>query len=82
MYIISILLLIKTWGDLAIYENYVPLTEYTGDVPFKTMAEFVPGGKMDLLNFLIILVLIEIVILFHAVLETFVRAVWRIICYC
>jgi len=51
VYVISILLLVKTWGNLAIYENYIPLTEYKGDVPFKTMAEFIPGGKIELLNF-------------------------------
>ena len=50
-YIVSILLFAKTWGGLAIYENNIPLTEYTGDVPFKTMAEFVPGGKIELINF-------------------------------
>lgn len=51
VYVVSILLLLKTWGTLAIYENYIPLTEYKGDVPFKTMAEFIPGGKIELLNF-------------------------------
>lgn len=51
VYVISILLLVKTWGNLAIYENYIPLTEYNGDVPFKTMAEFIPGGRIELLNF-------------------------------
>ncbi len=50
IYVVALILLLKTWGNLMIYENYIPLTEYTGDVPFKTMAEFVPNGQMELMN--------------------------------
>lgn len=48
--VIAIAILFKTLGNYMIYENYVPLSEYTGEVPFKTMAEFVPGGEMELMN--------------------------------
>ena len=37
-------------GDQMIYENYIPLTEYTKDMPFATMEDFLPGGEMKLMN--------------------------------
>ncbi len=46
----AFILLLKVLGDNVIYENYIVLEEYTGDVPFKTMEDFVPGGKMKLMN--------------------------------
>lgn len=48
--VIAIAFLIKTLGNYMIYENYMPLAEYAGEVPFKTMVEFVPGGKMERMN--------------------------------
>ena len=50
IYVVALVFLLKTWGNLMIYENYIPLTAYTGDVPFKTMAEFVPNGQIELMN--------------------------------
>ena len=32
------------------YENYIPLADYKGDMPFKTMEDFVTDGKMQLMN--------------------------------
>lgn len=50
LYIAALLLLFGIWGDKILYEEYVPLTEYTGEVPFATMEDFLPGGEMKLMN--------------------------------
>lgn len=50
VYVVALVLLVKVWSDNVVYENYIPLTEYTGDVPFKTMEDFIPDGKMELAN--------------------------------
>ena len=49
-YLAAILLFCKTVGDQKIYEKYIPLTEYTKDMPFATMEDFLPDGKMELMN--------------------------------
>ena len=33
-----------------IYEEYIPLTEYTKDMPFATLEDFLPGGERKLMN--------------------------------
>lgn len=50
VYVVAIVLLLKILGDNVIYENYIPLADYEGDMPFKTMEDFVPDGKMQLMN--------------------------------
>ena len=50
IYIVAIVLLVRVWSQHVAYEQYIPLTEYTGDVPFRTMAELLPDGKMQLMN--------------------------------
>ena len=48
--VIAVLLLLKCMGKSVIYEDYVPLDSYKGEVPFKTMEDFVPNGTMHLMN--------------------------------
>lgn len=50
VYIIAIVLFFRVLGNNMMYENYIPLEEYAGDVPFKTMEDFIPDGKMSLMN--------------------------------
>lgn len=50
VYVIAIILLFALFGDYISYEKYIPLEEYTGDMPFKTMQDFGPGGEMHLMN--------------------------------
>lgn len=50
LYVVALILLLKVIGDNVNNENYIPLKEYTDDVPFKTMEDFVPDGKMKLMN--------------------------------
>ncbi len=50
LYIVAILLFLKLMGDQIIYEEYIPLTEYTKDMPFATMEDFLPGGERKLMN--------------------------------
>lgn len=50
LYIVAILLFLKLMGDQIIYEEYVPLAEYTKDMPFATMEDFLPGGERKLIN--------------------------------
>lgn len=50
VYIVALVLLLKVWSEQVIYENYIPLAEYTGDVPFSTMEDFIGGGEMKLMN--------------------------------
>lgn len=50
IYIAAIVLFLKLMGDQMIYEEYIPLTEYTKDMPFATMEDFLPEGKMELMN--------------------------------
>ena len=50
LYVVAILLFLKLMGDQIIYEEYVPLTEYTKDMPFATMEDFLPGGERKLMN--------------------------------
>ncbi len=50
VYVVAIVLFFKVIGNNVMYENYIPLKEYTGDVPFKTMEDFIPDGKMELMN--------------------------------
>lgn len=50
IYIGAIFLFLKQMGDQMIYEGYIPLTEYTKDMPFATMEDFLPGGERELIN--------------------------------
>ena len=50
LYVVAILLFLKLMGDQIIYEEYVPLAEYTKDMPFATMEDFLPGGERKLMN--------------------------------
>ena len=50
VYLGAIILFLKLMGDHMIYENYIPLKEYTKEMPFATMEDFLPGGKMELMN--------------------------------
>lgn len=49
-YIVAILFFLKLIGNQIIYEEYVPLEEYTKDMPFATMEDFLPGGERELIN--------------------------------
>ncbi len=50
IYIAAIFLFLKLMGDQIIYEEYVPLKDYTKDMPFATMEDFLPGGERKLIN--------------------------------
>ena len=50
VYLVAIFLFLKLMGDHMIYEKYIPLSDYTGEMPFATMEDFLPGGKMKLMN--------------------------------
>ncbi|MBO5069506.1 MAG: DUF2812 domain-containing protein [Roseburia sp.] len=50
IYIAAIFLFLKLMGDQIIYEEYIPLTEYSKDMPFATMEDFLPGGERKLMN--------------------------------
>ena len=50
IYIAAIFLFLKLMGDQIIYEEYIPLTEYTENMPFATMEDFLPGGERKLMN--------------------------------
>lgn len=50
IYIAAIFLFLKLMGDQMIYETYIPLSEYTKDMPFATMEDFLPGGERKLMN--------------------------------
>lgn len=50
IYIAAIFLFLKLMGDQMTYETYIPLSEYTKDMPFATMKDFLPGGERKLMN--------------------------------
>ena len=50
LYIIAICLLLNLFGANISNKYYVPLTEYTKELPFKTMKDFIPNGEMELMN--------------------------------
>lgn len=50
VYIIAIFWFLKLMGDQIIYEEYIPLADYTKDMPFATMEDFLPGGERELMN--------------------------------
>lgn len=50
LYAVAICLLLNLFGANITNKYYVPLTEYTGEVPFKTMKDFIPNGEMELMN--------------------------------
>lgn len=50
VYIAAIFLFLKLMSDQILYEEYIPLTEYTKDVPFATMEDFLPSGERELIN--------------------------------
>ena len=50
LYLAAILLFLKLMGDQIIYEEYIPLSEDTKDMPFATMEDFLPGGERKLMN--------------------------------
>ena len=50
VYIIAIFWFLKLMGDQIIYEEYIPLADYSKDMPFATMEDFLPGGERELMN--------------------------------
>ena len=50
VYIIAIFWFLKLMGDKIIYEEYIPLADYSKDMPFATMEDFLPGGERELMN--------------------------------
>lgn len=50
LYIAAICILLNLFGANVTNKYYVPLTEYSGEVPFKTMKDFIPNGEMELMN--------------------------------
>ena len=50
LYIVAICLLLNLFGASISNKYFVPLTEYTGEVPFKTMKDFISNGEMKLMN--------------------------------
>jgi len=50
VYIVAFLMFLKVMEKQIIYEEYIPLTEYTKDMPFATMEDFLPGGERKLMN--------------------------------
>ena len=50
VYVVALIVLCKVLGDNIMDENYIPLSEYTGTVPFKTMQDFIPNGNMERMN--------------------------------
>ena len=47
MYVVAIVVFFKALGNHLMYEDYIRIKEYTGDVPFKTIEDFIPDGKME-----------------------------------
>lgn len=47
MYVVAIVVFFKALGNHLMNEDYIPLKEYTGNVPFKTIEDFIPDGKME-----------------------------------
>ena len=47
MYVVAIMVFFKALGNHLMYEDYIRIKEYTGDVPFKTIEDFIPDGKME-----------------------------------
>ena len=50
IYLVAILLFLRMMGGYMIYEEYIPLVDYKGEMPFATMEDFLPGGEMKLVN--------------------------------
>ena len=50
VYLVAIFMFLKVMEKQIIYEEYIPLTEYTKDMPFATMEDFLPGGERKLMN--------------------------------
>ncbi len=48
--VFAVVFLLKVWGDELMREDYIPLAEYTGEVPFRTVEELLPFGEVDLWN--------------------------------
>lgn len=46
----AVVFLLKVWGDELMKEDYIPLAEYTGEVPFRTVEDLLPFGEVDLWN--------------------------------
>ena len=49
-FLAAILMLLRILGDQMIYENYIPLAEYTKEPPFATMEDLLDGGERELMN--------------------------------
>ena len=47
MYVVAIVVFFKALGNHLMNKDYIPLKEYTGNVPFKTIEDFIPDGKME-----------------------------------
>ncbi|MBQ8548057.1 MAG: DUF2812 domain-containing protein [Lachnospiraceae bacterium] len=46
----AVVFLLTVWDDEIMREDYIPLTEYTGEVPFRTVEDLLPFGEVDLWN--------------------------------
>lgn len=44
----AVVFLLTVWSNDVMREEYIPLAEYTGEVPFCTLEELLPFGEMDL----------------------------------
>ena len=44
----AVVFLLKVWDDELMKEDYIPLVEYTGEVPFRTVEDLLPYGEVDL----------------------------------
>lgn len=47
MYVVAIVVFFKALGNHLMNKDYIPLKEYNGNVPFKTIEDFIPDGKME-----------------------------------
>lgn len=47
MYVVAIVVFFKALGNHLMYEDYIRIKDYTGKVPFKTIEDFIPDGKIE-----------------------------------
>ena len=46
----AVVFLLTVWDNELMREDYIPLTEYAGEVPFRTVEDLLPFGEVDLWN--------------------------------
>lgn len=44
----AVVFLLTVWDDELMRDDYIPLTEYTGEVPFRTVEDLLPYGEVEL----------------------------------